>query len=268
MFLNLPVGLEVLGGEGGHDSRVRPARAVLGVAHTVRAEPAPLVDARHDAAAGTHAERVGRRNGLALQVVRRRPEPRRSRPLAVAPPGHELLRVLDANTQLERLRLQLDAAGHELLPGVPRRVTDRQHERVQTKLALARTNGPEPPTRRAVDRIETDHPGAVLEPDAAGLEASAEAGEHPVQAVGTDVGPSVEGDLRRRACSHELLEDGGLQPITGSRVQLAVRIGPRAPVTEEEVGLGIGGLNGTCTFEGKLPSTSAATLTSAMPAPH
>ena len=65
---------EVGGPQRRHDRRVRVARTVLRVAHAVRAQPVGLVDTRHDAPAGTHAERV--RPGLppALQVVGRRAE--------------------------------------------------------------------------------------------------------------------------------------------------------------------------------------------------
>jgi hypothetical protein len=111
--------------------------------------------------------------------------------------------VLDAHTELERLRLEGHALRGQRLPGVARAVSRREHERRARDLTAGRGQRAHVPG--PVER-EPLHARSPVEADAQRLEPRAQARQDPVQAIGADVRARVPADLRGRAARHQLFE--------------------------------------------------------------
>ena len=181
------------------------------------------------------------RSARALRDERvvRRPEARRERGIgSVAAAVDELLRVLDANAELERLRARDHALRGQRAQRVARAVARREHDGVGAQLARRRLHRADPARRGAIghERLEAR---PEVEAHAGRLELRAQPRQHAVQAIGADVGARVPADRLGRSARDERRDDRLFELVVGSRVELAVGVGAGAALAEQQVALGI-----------------------------
>src|SRR5262249_2909838 len=154
-----------------------------------------LVDARDDATAGTHAERMrGEQAALRAthELITRRSENPRFVTRPVATRGHEFLRMLDAHADLERLRFDGEALVVERAPRVACAVSRREHDTVAVDLTARRVQRAHATSVRR--EHETFDARVPHELHTELFEMSAQMREDTVQLVRSDVRAAVERD--------------------------------------------------------------------------
>ena len=153
-----------------------------------------------------HMQKVNRsrRARLDVQAVLRRAQRGVIGKSPVAGHVHVLLRLLDPDPELERLRLQGDPPPEEHPVGVPRAVADRQDGQVGRPRSPSWSSAP---SDAAVGDVEVFHPAG--EPDLAAqrLELPAEGPDDQGEAVRTQVRLGLVDDGRLAVAVGEDLED-------------------------------------------------------------
>ena len=141
------------------------------------------------------------------------------------------LQMLRPEAHAERLALQHKAAVHQHFKGIPRRVADREHQRLAREAALRGLNADEPavlPHKAGQGRVEM-HLAAQrfdLFPDG---------GDDAPEQIGADMRLLLPGDLRRGTMLQKHFGDKAAQRIADAGGQLAVRKRACAALAELDV---------------------------------
>lgn len=212
---------------------------MLRITHPVRTEQSWLCHCGHDLPARTHAEAVHGRHlpiGVGDQRIIGVAQTPEVRVFAKACEVHEGLGVFDAQTDLEGLGFDGKALFRQGPNGVPRAMTQREHDRITGKSALRCLYRMHTAAVVAFQRFEA---GIEMESHTHRFELRSQPRQDSVQAIRPDMRASVECDFGIGTCFDQRLKDRDLECVLSSGVELSIGIGPRSTLSEEEIALRI-----------------------------